>query len=149
MVGKDCALCGKIIFNGEPFVMIQNKSRACSGGTESVPAHTYCAVIQGEGPAALPEELVKQTAGKLRPSFVPIEIVHGIARVREYAIAHKYKDPENWRQVEWKKYHDAMLRHVLAAWGNPRGRDPESGLLHMEHIACNIAFMLELWKEEE
>ena len=37
-----------------------------------------------------------------------------------------------------------MLRHVLACWNDPYSVDPESGLLHLEHIACNVAFMLAL-----
>lgn len=65
-------------------------------------------------------------------------------RVREYGHA-KYGDQaDHWDQVEAKRYHQAMLRHVLACWNDPYSVDPESGLLHLEHIACNVAFMLAL-----
>ena len=46
-----------------------------------------------------------------------------------------------------ERYHDAMLRHVLACWEDPFSVDDESGMLHLSHIACNVAFMLALHKE--
>lgn len=39
------------------------------------------------------------------------------------------------------------LRHTLAVWDDITARDEESGLLHLSHIATNIAFLLELMKE--
>lgn len=69
-------------------------------------------------------------------------------RVREYGNA-KYHDPDNWRTVEPERYHEALLRHVLRAWVNPYAVDPESGLMHLEHAACNIAFLLALKGAED
>lgn len=91
---------------------------------------------------------IKSDAGKPQLTLVPTEIIYGIARVREYG-CQKYKDPENWKRVEIKRYHDALLRHTLAIWKDLEKRDEESGLLHLEHIATNVAFILELLKEEE
>lgn len=88
----------------------------------------------------------KADAGKPHPSYVPVEIIEAVMRVREYGNA-KYKSPDNWKTVEPERYHEAMLRHVLRAWADPYAVDPESGLLHLEHIATNIAFLLAL-KEE-
>jgi hypothetical protein len=88
----------------------------------------------------------KADAGKPRLSLVPPEIIRAVCRVREYG-TEKYHDPENWRQVESDRYHEALLRHVLACWDNPWAVDPESGLLHLEHIATNIAFLLTMKKE--
>ena len=88
----------------------------------------------------------KDDKGKLRPSLVPAALIEGVMAVREYG-NQKYGDPDNWRQVEPERYHDAMLRHILAAWNDPYKRDPESGLLHIQHAACNIAFLLEFCKE--
>lgn len=87
------------------------------------------------------EDAAKADSGKPHPSYVPVEIIQAVMRVREYGTA-KYGDPENWRAVEPERYHDAMLRHVLACWNDPFAVDPESDLLHLEHIACNIAFLL-------
>lgn len=88
----------------------------------------------------------KQTAkydyGKIKPSRVPPEIINRIANVREYG-EKKYNDPENWRKVEPQRYWDAVLRHALAAWEDWQAIDPESGLLHIAHMACNLAFLFE------
>lgn len=87
----------------------------------------------------------KADAGKLKLSLVPTEIINGIARTREYGNM-KYGDPENWKTVEIERYHDALLRHTLAIWNDLEKRDDESGLLHLEHIATNLAFILQLLK---
>ena len=94
----------------------------------------------------LAEGGAKADNGKPHPSYVPVEIIEAVMRVREYGTA-KYGDPDNWRAVEPERYHDAMLRHVLACWNDPWSEDPESGLMHLEHIACNVAFLLALRKE--
>ena len=92
-------------------------------------------------------DTAKADAGKPHPSYVPVEIIEAVMRVREYGNK-KYHDPDNWKTVEPERYHDALLRHVLRAWNDPYAVDPESGLLHLEHVACNIAFLLAMRKEE-
>ena len=91
--------------------------------------------------------VAKADQGKPHPSWVPVALIEGVMAVREYG-NQKYHDPDNWRQVEPERYHQAMLRHILAAWNDPYKVDPESGLLHIQHVACNIAFLLEMKKEE-
>lgn len=88
----------------------------------------------------------KADTGKPHPSYVPVEIIEAVMRVREYG-NQKYHDPDNWKTVEPERYHEALLRHILRAWSDPYSIDPESGLLHLEHAACNIAFLLALHKE--
>lgn len=90
----------------------------------------------------------KADRGKPHPSYVPVEIIEAVMRVREYGNA-KYHDPDNWRTVEPQRYHEALLRHVLRAWTDPYAVDPESGLMHIEHVACNIAFLLAMKNKEE
>ena len=92
----------------------------------------------------------KADAGKPVFSMVPKEIIYGIERVRSYGNA-KYPDggTDNWKRVSTDRYWEALLRHVLAAWYNYKAVDPESGLLHLEHISTNCAFLLELIKEEK
>lgn len=89
---------------------------------------------------------VKADAGKPRPSLVPPSLVWAVARVREYGCA-KYHDPDNWRRVEPKRYRDALYRHWLA-YLDGEELDPESGLPHLWHVACNIAFLIELDAQE-
>ena len=88
----------------------------------------------------------KADSGKPLLSLVPTEIIYEIEKVRRYGVE-KYKDPDNWRRVELERYHQALLRHTLAVWTDITARDEESGLLHLSHIATNIAFLLELMKE--
>ncbi|MFQ7110280.1 MAG: dATP/dGTP diphosphohydrolase domain-containing protein [Anaerovoracaceae bacterium] len=84
----------------------------------------------------------KADAGKPRLSLVPSEIIRDIARVREYG-NDKYGDPENWKTVEPERYRDAAYRHLLAYVDDPAGVDEESGLPHLWHLACNVAFLCE------
>ena len=95
-------------------------------------------------PAKLPG--AKNDDGKLMLSMVPPALITAVARVRQYGNA-KYADPQNWRRVPPEKFHEALLRHIVAMWEDPWAVDPESGLMHIEHAACNLAFLLGL-KEE-
>ena len=91
------------------------------------------------------DQTIKADAGKPRLSLVPTEIINQIARVREYGI-NKYPNggPNNWKKVEIDRYRDAAYRHLLAYIANPKGVDEESGLPHLAHLACNVAFLCEL-----
>ena len=87
-------------------------------------------------------QAVKADAGKLRPTLVMPSILWAVAAFRQYG-TDKYGDPENWRQVEPQRYKDAAYRHWLAYLGGEE-RDMESGYPHLWHLACNIAFLIEL-----
>ena len=87
----------------------------------------------------------KFDSGKPKLSLVPCEIIRAIAKVREFGVK-KYKDPDNWKQVEAERYRDAMYRHLLLYIEDPSGIDEESGLPHLWHLACNVAFLCELEK---
>ena len=91
----------------------------------------------------------KADQGKPKISLVPPQIIWEIAKVREYGCA-KYPDggPDNWKRVEADRYFDALIRHILAAWNDRASLDEESGLKHLSHAACNLAFLLELEKSE-
>lgn len=94
-----------------------------------------------------PDQQAKADQGKPCPSLCPVSLIEAVTAVRMYG-TQKYGDPDNWKQVEPERYHQALLRHILAAWNDPYKVDPESGLLHLAHAACNIAFLLEMKKEE-
>lgn len=80
--------------------------------------------------------------GKPRPTLVPIGLIEAVTAIREYG-CQKYKDPDNWRTVEPQRYRDAAYRHWLA-YLKGEVTDPESGLPHLWHLACNIAFLIEM-----
>lgn len=89
------------------------------------------------------DQEAKADAGKPRLTLVPPRIIWDIAAVREYG-CRKYGDPENWRRVEPQRYKDAAYRHWLAYLADPSGTDEESGLPHLWHCCCNLAFLCEL-----
>lgn len=91
----------------------------------------------------VPDGTAKADTGKPRPTLVPTSLIRAVTAVREYGTA-KYHDPENWRTVEPQRYRDALYRHWLAYLDNPRGVDAESGLPHLWHVACNVAFLIEM-----
>jgi hypothetical protein len=92
------------------------------------------------------DQQAKADQGKPHPSWVPVALIEGVMAVREHGTK-KYGDPNNWKQVEPERYWQALLRHTLAIWKDPYAVDSESGLLHLEHICCNAAFLLEMYKE--
>lgn len=88
----------------------------------------------------------KADNGKLQLTLVPTGVIKAIARIRMYG-NEKYHDPENWKTVEKERYRDAAYRHFLAYLEDPEGVDKESGLPHLWHLACNIAFLCEQEKK--
>lgn len=88
-------------------------------------------------------QTAKTDAGKAKLCLVPRKIIWAVARIREYGNI-KYRDPENWRQVEPQRYRDAAFRHFLRYLDDPHGVDKESGLPHLWHLACNVAFLCDL-----
>ncbi len=87
----------------------------------------------------------KQDYGKAKLSLVPRRIIWDVAAIREYG-NDKYPDggPDNWKSVEPERYRDAAYRHFLGYLDDPKSVDSESGLPHLWHLACNIAFLCEM-----
>ena len=94
------------------------------------------------------DQMIKADAGKPRLTLAPRKILFEIAKVREYGLK-KYGDPENWRKVEVERYRDAAFRHFMAYLDDPEGVDAESGLPHLSHLACNVAFLCEMEGKDE
>ena len=90
----------------------------------------------------------KADAGKLDLTLVPTSIIRAIGEVRRFGAA-KYKDPDNWRTVKPERYRAALYRHWLAYLDDPHGVDEESGLPHLWHCATNVAFLVELERQDE
>lgn len=93
-------------------------------------------------------QTAKRDDGKPMLTLVPRAIIWQIAQIRMYGNA-KYGDPDNWKQVETERYRNAGFRHFLAYLDDPSGVDEESGLPHLWHLACNIAFLCERFDEAE
>ena len=157
-----CGICEKSIPDGYDGLL------TCSVSGEAKRSEDKCNVVQanmdkphenyvfvyGGGPIEPctgglgGNQQAKADQGKPHPSYVPVALIEGVMAVREYG-NQKYHDPDNWKQVEPERYHQAMLRHILAAWNDPYKIDPESGLPHIAHVATNIAFLLEMKEEKK
>lgn len=111
------------------------------------PVHDYT-TSTGTIVGAVPNsQQAKADAGKTQLTLVPRQIIWDIAKVRMYG-NRKYKDPDNWKQVEPQRYREAAFRHFLAYLDDPFGVDPESGLPHRWHLETNLAFLAELENAE-
>lgn len=91
---------------------------------------------------------LKHDGGKLRLDLVPAEIIEAVGAVRTYGVE-KYGEEYSYRKVEPKRYRSALMRHIAKWLKEPHGIDEDSGLPHLYHVACNVAFLLELDKESE
>lgn len=87
----------------------------------------------------------KHDGGKPRLSLVPPILIRAVGTVMTHG-AEKYGEG-NWKNVEPKRYRDALARHYCDYMEDPYGVDKQSGLPHLYHLACNVAFLLELEKE--
>jgi hypothetical protein len=75
-------------------------------------------------------------------SLVESDFILGMAKVLTFG-ANKY-GVENWKLGDSpeniRRYKDALLRHVLA-YTSGELVDPETGLSHAYHAACNLMFL--------
>ena len=88
---------------------------------------------------------LKHDGGKPRLDLVPPEIIEAVGAVMTHG-AEKYGEG-SYRNVEPKRYRAALMRHICQWLRDPHGIDEDSGLPHLYHIACNVAFLLEIDKE--
>lgn len=104
----------------------------------------YCAIYPDMKPKLSDDQRAKADYGKEQLTLVPRRIIHDICAIRMYG-NEKYPDggSDNWKRVARERYRDAAYRHFLAYLDDPQGRDKESGMPHLWHLACNIAFLCE------
>lgn len=86
------------------------------------------------------EVFTKSDQGKPRYDLIPPELLEEVAEVLTFGAA-KY-DAHNWaRGAEYSRYYSACQRHLWAWWGG-EDRDPETGLSHLAHAVCCVAFLM-------
>lgn len=90
---------------------------------------------------------IKEDIGKPKWNLLPLKAVEQVVRVFTFGAA-KYGE-NNWRHLAnpQKRYSAAALRHITA-WQEGEYRDPESGIHHLAHAACNLIFILAFEREE-
>lgn len=84
---------------------------------------------------------IKADGEKNRLDLWPVRPYEDVGWVLTYG-ARKYAD-RNWEKgFKWSRLFGSTLRHLFA-WYRGETIDPESGLNHLAHAACNIIFLLE------
>jgi hypothetical protein len=86
-----------------------------------------------------PEVGKKFDQGKPPLDLIPAEFLLEVGKVLDFG-AKKY-DRANWAQgIEYSRLISAALRHIYAFNGG-EDKDPESGISHIGHAGCNLAFL--------
>lgn len=81
----------------------------------------------------------KDDAAKPRHDLIPPELPDAVARVLTFG-AGKYGE-RNWEQgMAWGRPFAALMRHMWA-WWRGEDKDPETGMSHLWHAACCLAFL--------
>jgi hypothetical protein len=103
--------------------------------------HAGNMVNQSEQPLAMVGN--KFDSGKPRMDLIPPHAEKMLAEVLTFGAA-KY-GPENWRMVPdlRSRYIAAAMRHINA-WRIGEENDQETGLPHLAHAMCNLAFIVEV-----
>lgn len=135
---KSCSSC--------VYSQVEDTAPICNECLYEADKPNYLAAKENISSEDLGNQTAKADAGKLQLTLVPRQMIRDVARIRMYGNA-KYGDPENWRTVEVQRYRDAAFRHLLAYLDDPHGVDEESGLPHLWHLECNLAFLAEMEKE--
>lgn len=82
---------------------------------------------------------IKHDTGKRRLSLIEPLFIQTLGDVITFG-AEKYA-PNNWRLCEdTSRYKDALLRHIFA-YLSGEFTDPETGIEHLAHAACNLMFL--------
>ena len=82
----------------------------------------------------------KDDQEKLPYHLLPPELMEGVATVLQFG-ARKYA-PRNWELgMSWSRPFSALMRHMWAWWRGEKA-DPETGLSHLWHAGCCLAFLI-------
>lgn len=82
----------------------------------------------------------KDDDGKLPYHLLPPELMEGVAAVLAFG-ATKYA-PRNWELgMAWSRPFSALMRHMWAWWRGETA-DPETGMSHLWHAGCCLAFLV-------
>ena len=86
-------------------------------------------------------EAKKHDQGKPPIGLIPANALVQEAKVLAFG-ARKYAKHQ-WRMgMEWSRLIDAAMRHILA-FNEGEDVDPETGLSHLAHARCCLAFLIE------
>lgn len=80
-------------------------------------------------------------------SRVPSEAIYYIAEARAHG-CEKYKE-DSWKTVDAQRHFEAALRHIEEMRKNYKAVDKDSGLEHIKHALCDLAFVAALMEMEK
>lgn len=94
-----------------------------------------------KGVNGLHDQQYKFDGEKLRYDLIPVKVLEELAKVLTYG-ANKYS-ANSWQNVEPfdDRYYAAAMRHLME-WRKGNQVDTESGLEHLSHALCCIAFLV-------
>ena len=122
-----------------PKISIQRKQ-------ETVPPETDCELSKDALIAHLTEGM-KFDGDKPMTELYPVDAYMGTCRGLTYG-AKKYA-PRNWEKgIKFGRVFGALLRHLFA-WWKGEDVDPESGLHHLDHAGCCLAFLQQYTTQRE
>lgn len=82
---------------------------------------------------------IKHDKEKVKLDLIPKEALYGLGEVLTFG--HNKYGRANWANgIEFSRLLSATLRHI-AAYNSGEDTDPESGLCHIDHAMCNLAFL--------
>lgn len=82
----------------------------------------------------------KDDGGKARHDLIPPELPEAISAVLTFG-ASKYGE-RNWEKgMNWGRPFAALMRHMWSWWRGEKA-DPETGMSHLWHAGCCIAFLI-------
>lgn len=106
-------------------------------------------VLDATDASPLPQEKIKLDDGKVDWTFLPFDALEEVVKVLEWAASGKYAR-ESWRYlrddprkgtVDGRALRSA-LRHIVADTNFNQPIDPETGLSHLAHAACQVLFAI-------
>ena len=110
--------------------------------TEEAPEPSGEAQEPTEAIKGLVGNAVRADVGKLRYDLIPPLPMEQMAQALTFG-SQKYTD-NNWLNgMGYSRIYAALMRH-LQAWWSGEDIDPESGLPHLAHAACNVMFLQQL-----
>lgn len=122
---------------------LETEAKKLQEATEKIGIKIAEITATGSDGSETDNRIAKDVDGKPRLALVPPRLIEAVAEIRTYG-TEKYGDPENWRQVDPVYYEDALYRHWLEYLKDHNSVDPESGMPHLWHLACNAAFLIEM-----
>lgn len=158
-------MCLEKYFNVDTYIFIQYKSRLDltlridldkNKELTDLFTETYNRLKTKQEQAEQPQDdyyLRKHDKGKAKLLQVPVEAIKGISEVMDYGSG-KY-GANSWQQVEIERYLQAGARHLYSVQEkDEQGRitfnlgkkDEESGIEHLKHALCNLAYVVALYE---